>query len=135
MNNNIKKLADDYYRCRYFFTLNEYFEKNNITDDTIKNAIKFELSEIQKADKQKESLIDALLKSTRAFKFSQSKNRKNFFIYHPCSKKEKGFQISFFHNNEPISDIHGSTITEIKKEIMQYINRYDFIEEAIGKLV
>lgn len=131
---NIREIAKEYRSMRYFLTLEEYFNKHNINDNIVKNAIKLEVLEIEEEEKKIDQLIDKLLQCTRAFKFSQSDNRKNFMIYHPCSK-QKGFQISFFYNSEPISDIFRDNITEIKDEIMQYINKYDNLEEAIGKLV
>ena len=130
---NIREIAKEYRSLRHFFTLEEYFNKNSITDITIQNAIKLEVLEIEEEEKRMNQLIDKLLQCTRAFKFSQSDNRKNFFIYSPCAKK-KGFQLTFFYKSEPISDIFKDSITEIKDEIMQYINKYDYLEEIIGKL-
>lgn len=130
---NIREISEEYRSLRHFFTLEEYFNKNNINDNIIKKAVKIELINIEEEEKRKNQLIDILLKSCRAFKFSQSDNRKNFMIYHKCSK-QKGFQISFFYKSEPISDIFRDNITEIKDEIMQYINKYDYLEEVIGKL-
>lgn len=131
---NIREIAKEYRSVRYFLTIEEYFNKHNINDNIVKNAIKLELLEIEEEEKNINQLIDKLLQCTRAFKFSQSDNRKNFMIYHPCSK-QKGYQLTFFHNSEPISDIFRDDITEIKDEIIQYINKYDYLEEAIGKLV
>jgi len=130
---NYNKIARDYYSLRYFCTIEEYFNDNNITDTDTKKHIKLELLEIEKEELQKELLLDTLLKSCKAFKFSQKDNKNNFLIYHHCTK-EKGFQISFFYKNMPISDIIRSTITDIKKELKMYINSYDVLEECIGKL-
>lgn len=130
----IKKLAHDYYCLRYFFTVNEYFNKNNITDANMQKLIKLELLEIEKEEEQKNQLIDKLLQCMKAFKFIESDNKNNYMIY-TKSIKENGFQLTFFYNNEPMSDIIRSTIKDIKKEIMQYINKYNQLESAIGKLV
>lgn len=132
MSKYIKEMATNCYSARYFFTTDEFLEKENITDLEIKKAIKLELLVIEKEEKEKNQLLDFLLKTTKAFKMSQSNNKENFIIYHPCTK-EKGFQISFFRNNQPISDIMRKSIIEIKKELKNYINMYDFLEETIGK--
>lgn len=129
---NIREIAKEYRSLRHFFTLEEYFNKNSITDITIQNAIKLEILEIEEEEKKIDQLIDKLLQCTRAFKFSQSDNRKNFMIYHPCSK-QKGFQLTFFCDGTPTSDIYETIISDIKSQIMQYIFKYDCLEEAIGK--
>lgn len=127
-----RKMADNYYSCRYFFTLEEYFKNHNITNETTKRNIKLELLEIEKEETRKDKLLDTLLKSCVTFKFSQSSNRNSFFIYHPCTKKS-GYQVSFFYNDAPVSDIFEETMPELKKALRPYLNKYDFLEETIGK--
>jgi len=130
----IKDTTRDYYRKRYFLTLQEYFKKYDIIDANIQKLIKLELLEIEKEEEQKNQLIDKLLQCMRAFKFIESGNKNNYMIYSPCSK-QKGYQLTFFHNNEPYSDIYRESIPSIKDEIMSYINRYNQLDLAIGKLV
>lgn len=130
---SIKETAKDYYRMRYFITLDEYFNKYNIIDDNIQKLIKLELLEVKKEEKQKNQLIDKLLQSMKAFKFIESTNKSNYMIY-TKSIKETGFQLTFFYNNEPISDIIRDTIPAIKDEILNYISRYSQLDSAIGKL-
>lgn len=129
----IKKIAHDYYCLRYFFTVNEYFNKNNITDVNMQKLIKLELLEIEKEEEQKNQLIDKLLQCMRAFKFIESNNKNNYMVYSPCSK-QKGYQLTFFYKGEPSSDIFRDSIPLIKDEIMHYINRYNQLDHAIGKL-
>ena len=69
----------------------------------------------------------------KAFKFIESNNKNNYMIYSK-SIKENGYQLTFFYNGEPSSDIIRSTIKEIKEEIMHYINKYNQLDCAIGKL-
>jgi len=76
----IKKLAHDYYCLRYFLSVNEYFNKNNITDANMQKLIKLELLEIEKEEEQKNQLIDKLLQCMRAFKFIESNNKNNYIL-------------------------------------------------------
>lgn len=129
----IEETAKDYYRMRYFITLDEYFKKHNIIDDNIQKLVKLELLELEKEKKQKKQLVDKLLQCMRAFKLIESDNKNNYMIYSPCSK-QKGYQLTFFYDNEPTSDIIRETIPAIKDEILNYINRYNQLDSAIGKL-
>ena len=131
---SIKEIAKDYYRMRYFITLDEYFKKHNMIDDNIQKLIKLELLEIEKEEEQKNQLIDKLLIACKAFKFIEANNKNNYMIYSK-SIKENGYQLTFFYNGEPSSDIIRSTIKEIKEEIMQYINKYNQLDCCIGKLI
>lgn len=131
---SIKESAKKYYSQRYFITLQEYFTRNNITDADIQKSIQLEVMNIKKEEEQTEKLIDKLLKSCKAFKFIESNNKNNYMIYSK-SIKENGFQLTFFYKDEPISDIIRHSIPEIKEEIISYINRYNQIDTAIGKLI
>ena len=115
-----------------FFYPRRILQKHNITNETTKRNIKLELLEIEKEETRKDKLLDTLLKSCVTFKFSQSSNRNSFLIYHPCTKKS-GYQVSFFYNDAPVSDIFEETMPELKKALRPYLNKYDFLEETIGK--
>jgi len=63
---------------------------------------------------RKQFIIDQLESCTA---LTASTHDEMTFIFHPCTKF-KGFQLSYFYKNSPVSDIARTTIPELAEELI-----------------
>ena len=119
----MQKIIDEYISARYFFPdIDEYFKRKNIVDadNKIKIAIEKEIEKIEKSKEKISSLIDNK-------KYFHLQSERFDIYYHPCTDGKNKYQISFFTDGIPISDIRRDNLKDIKEELINY-HRYNIVE-------
>lgn len=127
----IKQLANNLvYESDFWESKEEYMNSFSIIDTKDIKTFNFLYTiELNKKNKEKtlEELIPIFTNNT-AIKFINADNKNKFIIFHPCTRSNYKYQLSWFDQYGAIMDEKYNTIEETIKGYLHYIRNYEISE-------
>lgn len=127
----IKELATNYfYESAFWDTMEEYLNEFDIISEkdikTFKFLFRIESNKMNR--EQKVAELEKVLNNCISFKAENIKDNTRFIIFHPCTRPNYKYQLSYFDKLGAIMDEKSNTIDDVINNFLRNYDSYKITE-------